>query len=181
MQKTTTILPKQISLFTETGSMCLQEGSPASPFPLQAQEMAQMITVTSGRKCLKQSTLSGPLGSLLKTLLESSQWQTNIMYGTKYSLEWRVEALPAYRKWTSTKQYTHDKRKCYSTVSSRILKRSDIPGRHLLFRLRLRTHHTGETGSGLLPTPVAMDTATGNLEKIDQRRERIKEIGRAHV
>ena len=42
------------------------------------------------------------------------------------------------------------------------------------FQLAPSTHHTEETESGLLPTPLVMDTNCGDLEKVDARRERAK-------
>ena len=76
------------------------------------------------------------------------------------------------------KRYTHDKRKCLSQVSVKTLKKEAMKSRRLLFRLRVLEHRTKEKGSGLLPTPIVMDTncSTGT-EKIDKRRERVKEKG----
>lgn len=42
------------------------------------------------------------------------------------------------------------------------------------FQLRVLTRRTKDTGYGLLPTPICMDTNDGDLNKIDRRRERAK-------
>ena len=53
---------------------------------------ARMMTVTSGRKCCELYRKSGPLGSLVRTLLESSAWRSTRCY-----LTWKASATPAKR------------------------------------------------------------------------------------
>jgi len=53
---------------------------------------ARKMTVTSGRKCLELSRISGPLGSLVKMLLVSSQWRS-----TRCCLTWKASATPRNR------------------------------------------------------------------------------------
>ena len=53
---------------------------------------ARMMTVTSGRKWSAALTLSGPLGSLARTCLESSIW-----HSTKCVLTWKVSATKSGR------------------------------------------------------------------------------------
>ena len=53
---------------------------------------ARRMTVTSGRKCCELYRKSGPLGSLVKTLLESSVWRSTRCY-----LTWKASATPAKR------------------------------------------------------------------------------------
>lgn len=46
--------------------------------------------------------------------------------------------------------------------------------KRMYFQLQVSTLPTDVTGFGLLPTPTVMDTNCGDLERIDQRRERAK-------
>ena len=64
----------------------------ASHSPSLGSDEARMTTVTSGRKCCELYANYSPLGSLVKTLLESSIW-----HSTRYSLTWKVSATPAKR------------------------------------------------------------------------------------
>ena len=66
--------------------------SPASPFLSPGSAEARRTTVTSGRKCLGLYKKSGPLGSLVRTLLVSSAWRS-----TRCFLTWKVSATPAKR------------------------------------------------------------------------------------
>lgn len=70
----------------------LRGASPASLTAKLAEERATEMTVTSGRRCLGLWKKSGPLGSLVRTLLESSHWRS-----TMCSLTWSVRATPAKR------------------------------------------------------------------------------------
>ena len=53
---------------------------------------ARRMTVTSGRKCCELYRKSGPLGSLVRMLLESSAWRSTRCY-----LTWKASATPAKR------------------------------------------------------------------------------------
>ena len=53
---------------------------------------ARRMTVTSGRKCLELYRKSGPVGSLVRMLLESSHWRSTRCY-----LTWKESATPARR------------------------------------------------------------------------------------
>lgn len=66
--------------------------SPASPFLSPGSAEARRTTVTSGQKCCELSRISGPLGSLVRTLLVSSAWRS-----TRCLLTWKVSATPARR------------------------------------------------------------------------------------
>ena len=59
-----------------------------SHFPLPGSEQARMMTVTSGRKCSELYGNSGPLGSLVRTCLESSIW-----HSTRCYLTWKTKDL----------------------------------------------------------------------------------------
>ena len=67
-------------------------GSPASRSPLPGSEEARRMTVTSGLKCSELCRSSGPLGSLVRTLLGSSAWRS-----TRCFLTWKASATPAGR------------------------------------------------------------------------------------
>ena len=63
-----------------------------SPSPLPGTEEARKMTVTSGRKCYESYGKSLPLGSLVKTCLESSIW-----HSTRCFLTWKVKDTPHKR------------------------------------------------------------------------------------
>lgn len=66
--------------------------SHASHFLLPGSDEAQKMTVISGQKCLELSWNSGPLGSLVRMLLELSAWRSTRCY-----LTWKASATPAKR------------------------------------------------------------------------------------
>ena len=68
------------------------EGSLASRSPLPGNEAARRMTVTSGQKCSALSTISGPLGSLVRMCLESSIWRS-----TRCLLTWKTKDTPHRR------------------------------------------------------------------------------------
>lgn len=69
-----------------------REGFPASRSALRGSEEERETTVTSGRKCYELYGRSLPLGSLVRTCLESSIW-----HSTRCSLIWKVKDTPAKR------------------------------------------------------------------------------------
>lgn len=69
-----TILQELISLRGEGRLTYSQEGFLASLFQRQESEGERKMTVTSGRKCFGQYERYDPLGSLVRTLLESPAW-----------------------------------------------------------------------------------------------------------
>ena len=66
--------------------------SPASLFRSPGSEEERRMTVTSGQKCSELYKNSGPLGLLVKMLLESSAWRS-----TQCFLTWKASATPAKR------------------------------------------------------------------------------------
>ncbi len=74
MQKVIRIL--QLRIFGDEGerSTSSREVSPASPFQSPASEGARRTAVTSGLTCSVPFTRSGPVGSLVRTLVASSRW-----------------------------------------------------------------------------------------------------------
>jgi hypothetical protein len=115
----------------------------ANPFPLQDGERERKTTVTSGRICYALYGKSDPLGSLVKTLLESLQW-----YSPARKLKWvaqplflaKVIQIRKYTGNTLSKQYVE-------TLNAR-----DIQSNRYLFRLVPSARHTAGIGCGLLPT-----------------------------
>ena len=77
----------QMSMFSAEASL-----DPASRSALPGSEEARRMTVTSGLKCLELYRNSGPLGSLVRTLLESSIWRS-----TRCTLIWKTKVTPSKR------------------------------------------------------------------------------------
>ena len=125
-------------------STCLQPDSPANPFPWPEAERERTTTVTSGRKLSEQYVKSGQLGSLARTLLESSRW-----FSPARRLKW--EAAPL-----SSEKITELERSSAKSTSSKpsaaTLSEKVIPSNRLLFRLVPSERPTAGTASGLLPT-----------------------------
>ena len=69
-----------------------QEDFLASLSPQPGSNEARTMTVTSGQKCSELYRKSGPLGSLVRTLLESSAWRS-----TQCFLTWKESATPSRR------------------------------------------------------------------------------------
>ena len=135
-------LPKQTSQSGTARSIFSQEDSPANLSPSLAEEREQTITATSGRRCYERYGRYSPLGSLVKTLLESRQWWSPVK-----RLRWDAQTI-------SSKRITYTERKAdsHSKKSARILKQQDIQSSRLIFQLAVSEHPTEEKESGLLPT-----------------------------
>lgn len=138
-----TILQELISLRGEGRLTCSQEGSLASHFQRQESEGERKMTVTSGRKCFGQYGRYNPLGSLVRTLLESPAW-----YNPAVRLRWKVK--PLCLKRLTRKRYSS--KNTLSRPSAEILSVRDIPSSRFLFQLAVSEPRTGGTGYGLLPT-----------------------------
>lgn len=120
------------------------------------------MTATSGRKCYEQYGRYSPVGSLVKTLLESSRW-----YSPAVKLRWDVKPLCSER--LTEKEYSSDK-STPSKPSAQVLSVKDTPSSRLLFRLVPSARPTDGTGCGssqgaLLPTPTSIDIGTGRINK----------------
>ena len=102
------------------------------------------MTATCGRKCCGQYVKSGPLGSLARTLLESSRW-----FSPARRLKW--EAVPLSSEKITEKEYSSAK-STSSKPSAATLREKVIPSSRLLFRLVPSERPTAGTASGLLPT-----------------------------
>ena len=102
------------------------------------------MTATSGRKLSELFVKSGPLGSLAKTLLESSRW-----FSPARRLKW--EAVPLCSEKITEKEYSSGK-STSSKPSAETLSEKVIPSSRLLFQLVPSERPTAGTASGLLPT-----------------------------
>lgn len=138
-----TILQELISLREEGRLTYSQEGFLASHFQRQESEGERKMTVTSGRKCFGQYGRYDPLGSLVRTLLESPAW-----YNPAVRLRWKVK--PLCLKRLTRKRYSN--KSTLSKPSVEILNVKDIPSSRFLFQLAVSEPRTGGTGYGLLPT-----------------------------
>lgn len=139
-----TILQELISLRGEGRLTYSQEGFLASHFQRRESEGERKMTVTSGRKCFGQYGRYDPLGSLVRTLLESPAW-----YNPAVRLRWKVK--PLCLKRLTRKQYSN--KSTLSKPSAEILNVKDIPSSRFLFQLAVSERRTRGTGYGsLLPT-----------------------------
>lgn len=138
------ILPKQTLVNGKEESMSSQADFLASLSPSQVRERERMITVISGHTCSVLYEKSDPLGLLVKTLLESSQW-----FSPARRLKW--EAKPLFSEKITEKEYCYDK-SMLSKPSVKTLSEKDIPSNRCLFRLVPSERPTEETGYSLLPT-----------------------------
>lgn len=185
-------LPKQTSQSGTARSMFSQEDSPANLSPSLAEERERTITATSGHRCFERYGRYTPLGSLVKTLMESRRW-----WSPAKSLRWDAQTIFSKRI-----TYTERKADSPSTKSVQTSKPKDIPSNRLLFQLVPSEHRTEETESGLsptvqtqglkqcnkkgktefvpldlLPTPNAMDIAHKDME-INERGRRNPKRGK---
>ena len=115
------------------------------------------MTATSGRRLSELYVKPGPLGSLARTLLESSRW-----FSPAKRLKW--DAVPLYSEKITEKEYRFDRntssRPSVVTLNEKVTKSS-----RLLFRLVPSARHTAGTGCGLLPTVTAIDSGSGRINK----------------
>lgn len=148
-----------------------QVDSPASHSAWPDSERERMMTATSGRNLSGLYEKSSPLGWLVKTLVESSQW-----YSPAMRLKWEAKRL--YSERITEKEYCYD-----SSMSSKpsvaTLSEKDIPSGRLLFRLVPSERRTEGTGCGLLPTAIMLQapTAVQTVESPEKMRERVMKNG----
>ena len=118
------------------------EDSHASLLVWQAEEREKTITAISGHRCYERFGRLSPLGSLVRTLLESELW-----WNPAKRLKWDAQTI-------SSKRITYTERKAgsHSKKSARNLKQLDIPSNRLIYQLAVLEHPTEENASGLLPT-----------------------------
>ena len=125
----------------------------ASPSVTPGSDAARAMTVTSGRICSAALTKSNPIGSLLRTLLESSRWSSKARF-----LRWQVQ--PTYSTRSTIFEDTDCARPLPCNASATTLKVTDMPSSRCLFRLVPLEHPTDATESSsseeeetMLPTP----------------------------
>lgn len=147
--------------------MFSQEDSPANLSPSLAEERERTITATSGHRCFERYGRYTPLGSLVKTLMESRRW-----WSPAKSLRWDAQTIFSKRI-----TYIEKKADSRSTKSVQTSKPKDIPSNRLLFQLAVSERHTEEIESGLLPTPNAMDIPHKDME-INERGRRNPKKGK---
>lgn len=135
-------LPKQTSQSGTARSMFSQEDSPVNLSPSLVEERERTITATSGHRCFERYGRYTPLGSLVKTLMESRRW-----WSPAKSLRWDAQTIFSKRI-----TYTERKADSPSTKSVQTSKPKDIPSNRLLFQLVPSERPTEETVFGLLPT-----------------------------
>lgn len=135
-------LPKQTSISGTERSMFSPEDSYANPSPSLVEERERTITATSGLRCFERYGRYTPLGSLVKTLLESRRW-----WSPAKSLRWDAQTIFSKRI-----TYIEKKADSHLTKSVQTSKPKDIPSNRLLFQLVPSEHRTEETEFGLLPT-----------------------------
>lgn len=160
-------LPKQTSISGTERSMFSPEDSHANPSPSLVEERDRTITATSGLRCFERYGRYTPLGSLVKTLLESRRW-----WSPAKSLRWDAQTIFSKRI-----TYIEKKADSHSTKSAQTSKPKDIPSNRLLFQLAVSERPTEGIESGLLPTPNAMDIPHKDME-INERGRRNPKKGK---
>ena len=160
-------LPKQTSQSGRARSMFSQEDSHANPSPSLVEERERTITATSGLRCFERYGRYTPLGSLVKTLLESRRW-----WSPAKSLRWDAQTIFSKRI-----TYIEKKADSHSTKSAQTSKPKDIPSNRLLFQLAVSERPTEGIESALLPTPNAMDIPHKDME-INERGRRNPKKGK---
>ena len=125
--------------------------SPASPSPLPGSVEARRMTVTSGLKCSESLENCGPVGSLVRMLLESSIWRS-----TQCSLTWKKKDMRGgrclYRLAASTRRTGASAAQFWPTVTSFDATCGELKGREYT-----GTQHAMKIGQAvrMLPTPRA--------------------------
>lgn len=98
-------LPKQTSQSGTAKSMFSPEDSHANPSPSLVEERERTITATSGLRCFERYGRYTPLGSLVKTLLESRRW-----WSPAKSLRWDAQTIFSKRiTYREESRFTLDK------------------------------------------------------------------------
>ena len=120
----------------------------ASLSPSQVKERERMTTVISGLTCSGPYMKSGPIGSLVRTLLASSRWSSPVR-----RLKWEVN--PLYSERVSL--YLKDDSNMLLKPFAVILNAKDIPSSRYLYRLVPSVHLTDGIEFGLSPTVTAQD------------------------
>lgn len=146
----------QMSLFSAEASRDL-----ASHLVLPGSAEARRMTATSGRKCLELYKISGPLGSLARMLLGSSQWRSTRCY-----LTWKASVTPArrflFRLVPSTPRIDGIDARLWPTVTAQDFKRRGPNSRQQGFPEAVR----------MWPTPTARDSKGANSREHLTRKDK---------
>lgn len=145
--------------------MFSQEDSPANPSPSLVEERERTITATSGLRCFERYGRYTPLGSLVKTLLESRRW-----WSPAKSLRWDAQTIFSKRI-----TYIEKKADSHSTKSVQISKPKDIPSNRLLFQLAVSERPTEGIEYGLLQEEYQQLLLTPTAVMITEDPKKFKE------
>ena len=151
--------------------MSLREAFLASPLVTPGSAEAQKMTVTSGLRCSAALTKSSPIGSFVRTLLESSRWWSKARL-----LQWQVR--PLYSTRTTIFKDTNSERPLPFNESATTSQVTDTKSNRFLFRLAVLERRTDETefsssDTVLLQTPTSIQTD----EPPEKMRERAEKRG----
>lgn len=158
-------LPKQTSQSGTAKSMFSPEDSHANPSPSLVEERERTITATSGLRCFERYGRYTPLGSLVKTLLESRRW-----WSPAKSLRWDAQTIFSKRI-----TYIEKKADSHSTKSVQISKPKDIPSNRLLFQLAVSERPTEGIEYGLLQEEYQQLLLTPTAVMITEDPKKFKE------
>lgn len=145
--------------------MFSQEDSPANLSPSLAEERERTITATSGHRCFERYGRYTPLGSLVKTLMESRRW-----WSPAKSLRWDAQTIFSKRI-----TYTERKADSPSTKSVQTSKPKDIPSNRLLFQLAVSERPTEGIEYGLLQEEYQQLLLTPTAVMITEDPKKFKE------
>ena len=158
-----------------------QGDSPASRSVLPGSEEARKMTVTSGQRCSELYKNSGPLGSLVRMLLESSTW-----HSTRCFLTWKPSATPArrllFRLAVSTPRTAGTDVPYWPTPTAR-----DYKGANSMEHLNKKRGHHDQLANAvrLWPTPTASDRGRTAINPIQTKngtiRHKIKAGGQSYA
>ena len=143
-------------MFTESPS------TTANPSAWPDSERERTMTATSGRRLSEQFTKSSPLGSLVRTLLESSRW-----FSPARRLKW--EAVTLCSEKITEKEYCYGRNTSLKPSAVTLNEKVTKSGR-LLFRLVPSERPTDGTECGLLqeellPPQTSIDSGSGRINK----------------
>ncbi len=158
--------------------MFSQEDSHASLSLSLVEERERRMTATSGHICFVQSGRFSRIGSLVRTLMESSRW-----FSPAKRLKWQTQII-----FSKKVTYTERFKDSHLTKSARVLSEKVIKSNRLLFRLVPLVRPTDETECGLsqdvfsqmLPTPNAMDIQHKDMDINEHGRRNSKNGKTSH-
>lgn len=141
----------------------------ASHSALPGSEQARQITVSSGLKCSALCRRQDPLGSLVRTLLASSTWNSTVVY-----LTWKISATPSgrllYRLVPSMPDTDETGCGLWPTMRNAsgacgLLRNPDRVRMEIKRDQRSKQHRLEDAVAALLPTPSARDWKSSNASQ----------------